>query len=66
MSSLYFFKKKISLKINKIMIKICNISAKRIGKDKRLWLSKIRLNPNNHYYHGFHNTFDNKHFTNSD
>ena len=24
------------------------------------------LNPNNHYNHGFHNTFDNNHFTNSD
>ena len=26
----------------------------------------IRLNPNNHYNHGFHNTFDYNHFTNSD
>ena len=26
----------------------------------------IRLNPNNHYNHGFHNTFDYSHFTNSD
>ena len=24
------------------------------------------LNPNNHYNHGFHNTFDYNHFTNSD
>ena len=26
----------------------------------------IRLNPNNHYSHGFHNTLDYNHFTNSD
>ena len=26
----------------------------------------IQLNPNNHYSHGFHNTYDYKHFTNSD
>ena len=26
----------------------------------------IRLNPNNHCYHGFDNTFDYNHFTNSD
>ena len=26
----------------------------------------IRPNPNNHYNHGFHNTFDYNHFTNSD
>ena len=26
----------------------------------------IRLNPNNHYNHGFHNTFDYNHFTNND
>ena len=26
----------------------------------------LRLKPNNHYNHGFHITFDNNHFTNSD
>ena len=26
----------------------------------------IRLSPNNHYNHGFHNTFDYNRFTNSD
>ena len=26
----------------------------------------VALNSNNHYNHGFHNTFDYNHFTNSD
>ena len=30
------------------------------------FLALIRLNPNNHYNHGFHYTFDYNHFTNSD
>ena len=28
--------------------------------------ARILLNPNNHYNHGFQNTFDYNHFTNSD
>ena len=42
----------------------CSIGLKPICANKDIKL--ILLNPNNHYNHGFHNTFDYKHFIYSD
>ena len=51
-------------KIN-VKVEICSDSRYSIVI-LRSFPALIRLKPNNHYNHGFHNTFDYNHFTNSD
>ena len=53
-------------KIN-FKVEICSqCSALYIFDSLALFPALIRLNPNNPYNHGYHNTFDYNHFTNGD